>query len=361
MGQYLFICLTQLQLISSLNIIDEMLEKGESFDADLILQADGRQGIRELEERCKKLGIFRNIVFFEPEQNYHFRHWLKGKNFFKIRIIDVALYSFKSLRKYFYKRLYSKTSLKFSEYSSVYYFNNNERLFKLLSPACQYHIIDEGVGSYTSRTHFSKADVIHLYEPQLCCYSLAPNEKLTKQLKISPQRKRLFNWLNQIFNIDKNEKINILYLDQPLERKLTEDDCAFTLKKTIFSEFVKRHSVDSLQIRSHPAMNDKIKNKYKKLFGDVYSDKNSGLSLEMQWMLSETLPKEIHTISSSGALYWMFMFEDNEVTNTKVYLYWPIYRRYLHNDQTQNLICLDKFFEKIQVRYPNNFFLRNQI
>lgn len=359
MRQYLFICLTQLQLISALNIIDEMLEKGEVFEADLILKADGRQGIRELEEGCTKLGVFRNIVFFEHEHSYRFRHWLRNKSTRQIGVFDVALYSLKFLRYYFYKRLYSKTPLKLFQYSSVFYFNKNKWLFKFLSPACEYHVIDEGVGSYTSRTHFDKADVIHLYEPELCCYPLFPNEQLRKQLKISPRRKRLFTWLNQLFNADTIEHIDFLYLDQPLDDK--KDNRMCLLKSKIFSDFVKKYSNNNLQIRSHPAMSNDVKSTYQKIFGDVYTDRNSGLSLEMQWMLSARFPKEIHTISSSGALYWMFMFEDNELIETKVYLYWPIYRHYIQNDKKQNLICLDKFFEKIQARYPNHFFLKNQI
>lgn len=352
--QYLFVCITHLQLISSLNILDEKLTNGEEFIADLILLSDGRAGIVELENRCKTLGVFRHVIFLPNAKNFRLKAWLKNFGNNEIKFFESLLYTSKIFRSTLLKL---KSKLKFHEYDAVYFFSIipwSRVILRLLNKQCKHHLLDEGVGSYTSPKHMGqRVDFLHLYEPELVCLSPEFRNKIIKLNKITQKRERLLNWLKKLFQRDVQPLHEVIFFDQPLEKRASEDDSIFWVKNEILIFFVNRNIKENLIVRAHPWTSADVKKHFSREFGEVYSTASSNVPFEIELLFGPEFPKEFHTISSSGVLYWLFMFDNSQHLKSKIYIYYPWVCKKLGEGALPEHEGVMDFFTKVQKKFPN--------
>lgn len=358
---YLFVCITHLQLICSLNILDEKLENGEDFDADLILLTDGRVGMAELESPCKELNLFRHVVFLPHAKKFRLQSRLKDFSKNEIKFSECILYTSKFLRS---TLLNIKTKLPFRDYQSVYFFASNawmKTILKQLNTQVKFHILDEGLGSYTSPEHIgNKIDFLHLYEPELACLNQELQNKTVKLKKISRDRVRLVKWLTTLFQHTKKASHEIYFFDQPLEKHPSDDDPIFVVKKEILNYFVAQNKNENLIIRAHPRTSDELKSFFEQEFGKVFSTEQSNIPFEIELLLRDDFARELHTISSSGVLYWLFMFDNTQNLGTKVYIYYPWFCKKLTNSVLPNQDRIVEFFHKVQKKFPQQIFFKNE-
>ena len=356
--EYLFICITQLQLITLLNILDTKMERGEDFLCDLVMVSDGRVGFEKLKDQCEKLNIFRKVIILYPLQAYHLKRLLDNDfDYANISFLQRLFCTPKILRKFFahwllYKKLF------FKNYTDVYFYGLSfwlDQIFNYISSVAKIHLIDEGIGTYTASNFLTRRiDFVHVYEPNLVCINQLSKNKVIKLKKISLSRERLVTWLKSLFDTNTKTFSGEVFFDQPLERMVSCDEhrqCIWEVKETILRHFI-NSSDSSKVVRVHPWTSKESRSRLKKLLNQYYFDNSLAVPFEMEMLFGRTTPSALHTISSGGVLYCLFMFDSAVLENSKKYIYYPWFYQLLRQYNLPNQMNLKEFFLKVQAMYP---------
>lgn len=362
----LFCLATQLQLINALNIIDDQkIEKKNLF----CLLVD-RINTKETIERLNSLNLFENIFSANWERPY-LKDWIRNpalRN--NYTLLDISRGTLSTNRTLTFKKIIQEKYRNIIEIVSAcdeIYFHNDKLFFKLLfsyAPnRCSYHLIDEGTRSYLSQSIAWHHDFIHLYDPDLICFK-NENSNIIPIKKISTKRSRLLSWIKTIYPPEPIPDTRIIFFSQPLGKK----------PRPILSHFLRRYresaqkyyaciniikslpknTNEKICIRRHPADNLNLKeylppNKF------IFSS-GSKTPFEISLFFETHTPQIFYTIYSTAACYWKLMFSDEQTQrlDIKTYILLNRYLSYKINDNNKNVYY---FFQKLAIKYPNNFFM----
>lgn len=256
----LFVCLTDYQLLNSINIKVHLLK---GCKADIII-FNNKKGNIELADRLQSTGIFENVYVYsefftglhkylrgitENKNEISFSEALIGS--LKNGYLKIAGY-FKSKGWIIQQKIYNKKDLDFSQYDRFFGIETKAfvgECFEAISKynKCQNNSIDEGLASYLSyalnRTH--KIDKVYLYEPDMAVYNDKFVSNIVQIPKIDKDDKNFISLINFVFDFKDVNKIDlkdkIIFFDQntdPMPKYLIN---AGTIKKIIFANPYKKH------------------------------------------------------------------------------------------------------------------------
>lgn len=348
----LFVCVTPMQFVSCLNVIDANSFIGDRFVNDLILFSY-RFRDNSFFERVKQLGIFRTIIVVDD-----IRYWLLGKNldeskryYPRFNFLDVILYKLhffrkKIRKKYIFQRL-KCIRYEVAKYCEIYYYGGSyvlQYLKNLVSDKNRFHVIDEGISTYVNGDGIKDAGHVHVYDLDLIQFNSSQLQVHALQ-RINHDRKRLLQWLNSIYTDMRVhiEPKSILYLDQNIKLSVRRKAVEWIYKRS-----VKMNA--NLYVRLHPASNlSEFNLLVKKCPRIILNESSPCCPLEICFLLNKSMPTEIYTLFSSGALYWRLMF-DSDLMNSKIVIMKNFF-------SLIPLACderLQAFFRKFNEKYPHD-------
>lgn len=255
----LFVCLTDYQLLNSINIKTHLLTEQE---ADIII-FNNKVGTFELADRLQQTGIFKNVyVYSEHFKGIHKYLRNKSENKVEITLFEAIMgtlknISLKILEKVKDKewivnqKIYKNKKIDFSKYNQLFGIETKAfvgECFDLISKynKCKNNSIDEGLASYLSyalnRLH--KIDCIYLYEPGMAAYKERFSD-IIRIPKIDIENKEFIQLINFVYDFKDSSNIDlknkVIFFDQntdPMPKYLRN---AGTIKKFIFRNSYKKH------------------------------------------------------------------------------------------------------------------------
>lgn len=255
----LFVCLTDYQLLNSINIKKHLLTEQE---ADIII-FNNKIGMFELADRLQQTGIFQNVyVYSDYFKGLH--KYLRCLSEHKRDITCIGaikgslknislkiLQNIKSKEWVINKKIYKNKKIDFKQYNQFFGIGTKAFVGNCLNTILKYNectnnIIDEGVATYLSYdwSENCKVDSVYLYEPDLAIYKGEYN-KFVKIPKIKKDDKEFINIINFVFDFKDINKINLIdkvvFFDQntdPMPKYLRN---AGRIKKFIFANPYRKH------------------------------------------------------------------------------------------------------------------------
>lgn len=353
MDRYLFICSTEIQIVSMLNIIDKGNFHNVQIDVvvcDRVAEPGMIAGLRKLEAKRVIDTVFFSECFSNTAlERPYLKNYLRSKKIRQsVSLITAIAFTLKIGRKRYYQEKLQTFGNEFIEhlkvYKRVYYSGYKSLIASSCSyPGCEFHAIDEGIGSYLEGALTGKVNQVHLYEPDFCCYRASNDIKINQMSKVSLERIRLMEWIKIVFDcscevFDYHNKV--LFFDQwqgerdlKAKRRLVLQAARKKLIDIVSEEATLRGL--GFEIRHHP-------NTYN---GTVSATRSQKLPFEIQLLLDkkEVLPDCCVTISSSAAVYWSMMLSLNKTL--KIMILQPLFEELTEReDRTLNVY---EFFKKI--------------
>lgn len=388
----LFVCLTDYQLLNSINIKVNLLK---DCKADIII-FNNKKGNIELADRLQMTGIFENVYvyseFFTGLHKY-FRGLTENKNEIgfltavkgTIKNIYLKLLGLVKHKEFIIQqKIHNNKVLDFSQYNQFFGIGTkafvNECYESIIKyNKCTNNVIDEGLASYLTDKWGKdySIDKMYVYEPQMVVYE---NTSLVKIPKININNKEFVDLINFVFNFTRKDKIDlknkIIFFDQntdPMPKYLKN---AGRIKKFIFANPYKKHLqeqivydtkmklfnilVETLNntnvfVKIHPRSNDDYIEDYKKAKALFLPN------ILVPWEVfgcNCKIENNIWVTMYSSALFsYSFTIENTQNTNKYIFLY-----RILHaRKNMKRFDVVDKFFSKFQEKYPDKIFIPNNI
>lgn len=402
MKKILFICMTDYQIINSINLKMNLFPKSE---ADILI-GDYRENLKELVIRLEKTYLFDNVYHYvsrlpgianyirglrESKSNTLFVNALKNET----ENILNKIKTFKYGKEYaIYSKIWGNKVLNFGKYDEVFGFHVNTitsdimELIKLHTGGrCILHCIDEGIGSYTTAVVHTntKIDDIYLYRPDLAIFK---NIKIKKIPPINKRDRKLIDILNYIYNYkEERDELykKIIFFDQawvPMPKYLIHKNI---LKKFLFRRRYIKHSseskmhldkmrifrnllkicgTDKVFVKLHPRSISAVIEAYKNY--NCKFIKNSSMPWELFCINSEFKNNIFVTVHSSALGTYDFTVDnDNNNNNVCIYTYLLgdfktensdielFYEKYAHNAMNVYIPKTYKELEKILIKYQN--------
>lgn len=368
----LFICKTQLQVINYLLIFKELYDK---IDVAVFCFTDSqRSGLIQLQQYLPKVSKKIKVVCLNIPSNLRLDSWIKNKNLERhyLSFWESFLYTFGIRRKKIENKVFSHSEklLSINKFDKIYLFNYSKLIDWLITNcikiARNVSIVDEGLGSYLRSSYkdsfLKNGKEILLYDPSLFIGNIPRN------IKIKPLNSNLLlsadfiSCLKILFpNDDLNEKPeeSIVWLGQNYggSGKGIKRKRFLLAHKKIFSAFsnLEKKKKESFSYRPHPARLEDLEeiaknNLYCRIEGE------SKIPYEVELILGyKKIPKEIHTISSSGALY-LYMLIPDRVANVKSYFSFKSFFDLSGYDLNKEVPGFSQLFEELKAKYPENIF-----
>ena len=386
----LFVCLTDYQLLNSINIKKHLLTEQE---ADIII-FNNKTGTFELADRLQQTGIFQNVyVYSDYFKGLH--KYLRGLSEHKhdITCIDAIkgslknislkiLQKIKSKEWVINKKIYKNKKIDFKQYNQFFGVGTksfvNECLNLILKyNKCTNNVIDEGLATYVSFewSENSIVDNVYLYEPDLAVYK----EKYTNFIQIPKIKKddknfvELINWIFGFKDINKMDlKNKIIFFDQNIDsmpkylknagkitkliffnsyKKHLKEETFYQTKINLFKVLVNKCLPHKVFVKLHPRSNTDYIQDYKECGAEFFPN------IFVPWEVfgcNYKFENNIWVTIYSSALFAYDFTIDNNDNNKYIFLY-----RILN--QPQRFERSDKFFSYLQKRRNYNVFLPNDI
>lgn len=388
----LFICLTDYQILNSINIKLHLLKND---DAD-ILFFDNKEGNKDLAKRLKKSGIFRNVYLHQYTNVYGVREYIKSKSKEKsffialknslkelLYIIKCKVYGLK------YKingKLYDNVEIDFGCYDKVFGIPTKDVVgdtMKLVldkNSRVEINFIEDGTSTYWEKS--IKSDIpyknIYLYEPELANYY----DKLKQIIKVIPKinsdDKFFRKILNEIFgfeNILEDYSNKVIFFDQnwdPMPEYLKDLN---GIKKIVLNNAYKKHLKESalydkkmqlfrilsdlvedkkdVIVKLHPRSDEKFAMDYKKNQCTIADNIN------LPWEVIENNYRFYNniwvTVSSTALCSLKTAFENKDEDVKLIFLHKLVYSDYKKYEDDM------VFFEKFKERYKDRVFMPEHI
>ena len=317
--KFLFLCKTQLQVVNYILIFEKFY--GQIDEAVFCFLDNKRSGLYNLQKRLPGISNKIRVVDVNFPSNLRIDAWLKNKNNERnnLSFFDSFLYTFGLNRNLIRNRVFgSSIDILGAKFDRVYLFNYSNYigwiLENLLSNSSKISIIDEGVCSYIvnlyDRDLLRKADEVLLYDPSLVVGEFPENIKVLQLDATGFSKPQVIDWLKRLFPKVKgvsSRKDEIIWIGQNFG---SSEKGARRLKfrkahVELFRDFVKKYASENevIRYRPHPSKLKEL-DKIAENCDFCEIDISSGNPYEVELLLNyKELPREIHTISSSGALY----------------------------------------------------------
>ncbi|ORU01014.1 hypothetical protein D081_0462 [Anaerovibrio sp. JC8] len=257
--RYLFVCVTEFQLLSALNIKYHLLMHE---DADILIR-NNHQDDDEIINRIVKTKLFNNVFFFRHKKEglhqyirnttYH----RDGVGFFKAISNDMDMLK-NRIMEYIYGDKYVLASnvsgngefIK-NKYDEVFFITLDPviklllKQIKSINADCKLNLLDEGTMSYFGyRVEEYIFDSIYLYEPVLSvCYD--DNYNFVKIPKIDRTDESFINLINMVFKwrdiYGQELDRSVIFLDQGYQAMPSYLKNPNIITRTIFANTYRKH------------------------------------------------------------------------------------------------------------------------
>lgn len=390
----LFVCLTDYQMLNALNIKVNLLK---NKDAD-ILFFDNKEGHKQLAERLRKTGIFKN-VFLHQYTNTNDLHKYLRKQTTDVSCLKAVFNSanelkYKAFCKLFSKKykinakLYGAMAVDFAEYDELYGIPTKDvvkdtmELVLAVNKNAKVNYIEDGTSTYWKRSIKRDLPVtgIYLYQPELANY--ADDVELKDKLKAIPQidwqddefrkilsfifdfKRGTTDYQNKVIFFDQNwdpmpeylqnlSGIKKLLLQNNYKKHLKESsiyDKKMELFKILTDKF---NDANKVIVKLHPRSDNKFIADY------LQSPCSMAENVKVPWEVIEdnyTFNNNIWVTVSSTALCSLKTAFKNKDENVKlVFLYKLVYpKEDKYKDDNQ-------FFENFQKKYLENVFIPESV
>ena len=323
---------------------------------------------------CKKDFLVFQIKYVNFPSNLRIDAWLKNKNNERnnLSFFDSFLYTFGLNRDLIRNRVFgSSIDILGAKFDRVYLFNYSNYigwiLENLLSNSSKISIIDEGVCSYIvnlyDRDLLRKADEVLLYDPSLVVGEFPEKIKVLQLDATGFSKPQVIDWLKRLFPKVKgvsSRKDEIIWIGQNFG---SSEKGARRLKfrnahVELFRDFVKKYASGNevIRYRPHPSKLKEL-DKIAESCGFCEIDISSGNPYEVELLLNyKELPREIHTISSSGALY-LYMLLGERSRCVKSYFSFKQFFEMAGSSLDVEVPGFFDLFIKLKEKYPNNLFI----
>ena len=389
----LFVCLTDYQLLNSINIKKHLLTEQE---ADIII-FNNKIGTFELADRLQQTGIFQNVyVYSDYFKGLH--KYLRCLSEHKRDITCIGaikgslknislkiLQNIKSKEWVINKKIYKNKKIDFKQYDQFFGIGTKAFVGNCLNTILKYNkctnnIIDEGLATYLSYdwSENCKVDSVYLYEPDLAIYKDKYNNFI-KIPKIKKNDKEFINIINFIFDFKDINKINLIdkvvFFDQntdPMPKYLRN---AGSIKKFIFANPYRKHLKEQMVYQTKIELFKILSEKYwpTRVFVKLHPRSNSDYIKDYKDNKAEFFPNifapwevfgcnyEIKnnvwvTLYSSALCAYDFTIENND-NNKYIFLY-RILNKYQKMGKFKEV---DNFFGGLNDANNQKVFLPNDI
>lgn len=389
----LFVCLTDYQLLNSINIKRHLLTEQK---ADIII-FNNKAGTFELADRLQQTGIFQNVYVYseyfdgihkylrklsEGKKNIGFFEAINGtiKNI-SLKILEII----KDKEWILNQKIYKNKKIDFSHYNKFFGIGTKAFVGNCLNIILKYNectnnIIDEGLATYLSYdwSENCKVDSVYLYEPDLAIYKDKYNNFI-KIPKIKKDDKEFINIINFVFDFKDINKINLIdkvvFFDQntdPMPRYLRN---AGRIKKFIFANPYRKHLKEQMVYQTKIELFKILSEKYwpTRVFVKLHPRSNSDYIKDYEDNKAEFFPNIFAPWEIFGCNYeiknnvWITMYSsalcaydftiDNNDNNKYIFLY-----RMLNKYQKMGKFKeIDEFFCRLQNINNKKVFLPNDI
>ncbi len=257
----LFLCSTEFQLLTALNIRYHMYPN----DAADIIVNNFHGEEKALANRIRQTQLFDNVVYVRTNietQNFHryFKNYLEGEKTIKLSYALVNTLAFLKIKvlswlfgDYFYvkRMICGFEKLKLDDYNAFFVYPHGRRTIMMsminylhtINKNCRINLLDEGVGSYVEKGEYTNIiDNCYVYEPSLSIYK----SKFCKVPRIKKEDRGFIEILNEIFQFQDSDiedyHNSIIFFDQSVYSKMPKylQRNSFIFK-TIFYNAYKRH------------------------------------------------------------------------------------------------------------------------
>lgn len=368
----LFICKTQLQVVNYLLIFKDFY--GQIEEAVFCFTDSKRSGLIQLQHYLPKVSNKIRVIFLNIPSNLRLDAWIKNKNQERnyISCLESVLYTFGLFRKRIENKVFSrcKDILITKKFDRIYLFNYSKLIDWIITncikKARDVSIVDEGLGSYLLSSYnvnfLEKVKEILLYDPALVI------GKVPEHIKINPLNSKLLlssefiDYLKILFpknNSDERGEETVVWLGQNYggSGKGVKRKKLLLAHKKIFNKFseIEKKKKENFSYRPHPARLEVLEeiaknNLYCKIAGE------SKIPYEIELILGyKKIPKEIHTINSSGALY-LYMLIPDRAMSVRSYFSFKSFFELSGYDLNKEVPGFNLLFEKLQTKYPENIF-----
>lgn len=391
----LFVCLTDYQLLNSINIKVHLLK---GCKADIII-FNNKKGNIELADRLQSTGIFENVYvyseFFTGLHKY-FRGLTENKNEIDfltavkgtVKNIYLKLLGLVKDKEFIIQqKIHNNKVLDFSQYNQFFGIETKAfvgECFEAISKynKCQNNSIDEGLASYLSyvlnRAH--KIDKVYLYEPNMAIYKDKFTSNIIQIPKIDKEDKKFIELINFVFDFKDANKIDlkdkIIFFDQNTDpmpkylrnagaikkfifanpyKKHLKDQRIYEIKMELFKVLVKAVFPQKVFVKLHPRSNFDYIEDYKNNGADFFPN------IFAPWELfccNCAIEKNVWVaITSSSLCSYKFSIKDSN-NNKYVYLYRIVNmktgREGFLSDEIKEV---NMFFYTVSQNYPNMIFI----
>lgn len=388
----LFVCLTDYQLLNSINIKVNLLK---DCKADIII-FNNKKGNVELADRLQSTGIFENVYVYSEfftglhkylrgiTENKKEIGFLKAVNGTVKNICLKVLSLVKNNETIIQYKIHNNKALDFSKYNQFFGIGTksfvNECYKAILKyNKCSNNVIDEGLATYLT-DEWSKnypIDKLYVYEPEMLVYK---NNNLVKIPKINTNNKDFVRLINFVFDFNDSDKIDlkdkIIFFDQNTDpmpkylknagrikkfifanpyKKHLKEQVVYKTKMDLFKILVKTFNNENIFVKIHPRSNSDYIEDYKKE--------------KAEFLPNVLVPWEVFgcnckienniwiTMYSSALFSYTFTIENAKKNNKYIFLYRILNDR----KKMKRFDVVDKFFSKFQEQYPDKIFIPNNI
>lgn len=389
----LFVCLTDYQLLNSINIKKHLLTEQE---ADIII-FNNKAGTFELADRLQQTGIFQNVYVYsecfdgihkylrklsEGKKNIGFFEAINGtiKNI-SLKILEII----KDKEWILNQKIYKNKKINFSHYDQFFGIETKAFVGECLNlilknNKCTNNLIDEGLASYL-RTNFNekhKVDAVYLYEPKMIVYSKNDFNSIFKIPKIKKTDDSFVNLINFVFGFKDSDKVNleneIIFFDQntdPMPKYLCN---AGKIKRLIFHNSYNKHLQEQIVYQTKIDLFKKIVEVTypKKVFVKLHPRSNSDYIKDYEEGGAKFLPniyapwevfgcncnvKNNLWITLYSSALFSFDFTINSTNENIKYIF--LYRILNSKKKMKRFEIVDEFFSNFKSKYPDKIFLPN--
>lgn len=390
----LFVCLTDYQLLNSINIKKHLLTDSK---ADIII-FNNKIGTFELADRLQKTDLFENVyVYSENFKGIHKYLRNKSENKKDISLLEALNGTLKNLSLKLLtcvknkewiinKKIYKNKKIDFKQYDQFFGIGTKAFVGDCLDIILKYNkctnnIIDEGLATYLSSDWNDKCEIdkIYLYKPDLAVYKKENVNNFIKIPKIKKSDKNFIDLINFIFDFENIDKINLInkvvFFDQNTDSMPKYLRNGSKLKKIIFANSYNKHLKEQkiyeikmelfkilvekcwpikVFVKLHPRSNlDYIKD---------YQDNKANFlpNIFAPWEVfgcnCEIKNNVWVTMYSSALSAYDFTIEN--IHNNK-YIF--LYRILNKKNALKQYTIVDKFFTEFQKAYPQKVFIPNTV
>lgn len=390
----LFVCLTDYQLLNSINIKVHLLK---GCKADIII-FNNKKGNIELADRLQSTGIFENVYVYsefftglhkylrgltENKNEIGFLTAVKGtvKNIY-LKLLGLV----KDKEFIIQQKIHNNKVLDFDQYNQFFGIETKAFVGECFEAILKYNkclnnSIDEGLASYLSyalkRTH--KVDKVYLYEPDMAVYKDKIACNIVQIPKIDKDDKDFINAINFIFDFKDANKIDlkdkIIFFDQNTDpmpkylrnagaikkfifanpyKKHLKEQIVYETKMELFKKLVRIFTPQDVFVKLHPRSNvdyiEDYRNAGAKFFPNIFAPwEVFGANYEIKnniWV----------TIYSSALCAYSFTIKNNS-ENKYIFLY-----KILNKNRSMNRFEeIDSFFSNFQTLYKQNVILPESV